>query len=46
MLKVGAYLPTVSTMAIAHCEEVAMTEAHNMRVCNVRILIDFVRVMS
>jgi len=46
MLKVGTDLPTVSTMAIAHGEKMTMTEAHYMRVSNVRILIDFVRIMG
>jgi|LakMenEpi03Aug12_release.lakeMendotaPanAssembly.Ray.scaffolds.fasta_scaffold2821632_1 hypothetical protein len=46
MFEMRADLSAISTMTITNCKEVTMSKAHNMRVSNVSVLIDFVRVMS
>lgn len=46
MFEMRANLSAISTMTITNCKEVTMSKAHNMRVSNVSVLIDFVRVMS
>lgn len=45
MLEEARDLATILTMAIAHAEEVAVLEAHDVRRRNIRILVSLVRVM-
>lgn len=46
MFQEGADLTTVGTMAITDREEVAMFEAHDVRISYVGVLIHFVRIVS
>ena len=46
MLEEGAYFAAVRTMPIAHREEMAMLQAHYMRIRHVCVLVDLVGVVG
>ena len=45
MFQEGADISTIRTVTVTNWEEMTMLEAHDMRVCNVSVLVDLVRIV-